>query len=93
MRPINAIAGRATRLTVRVPAIEGGERPILAGPRLRELGIGALALEYRPQGAPDPDTTAAVRSLLAGAGCEIGDPFDEHDGVGLVWAWRDGRSD
>jgi FkbM family methyltransferase len=69
--------------------IEGAEWPIFADPRFRELGIGALVLEYHPQGAPDADATAAASELLAGAGMTVGEPFDQHDGVGLVWAWRD----
>jgi FkbM family methyltransferase len=69
--------------------IEGAEWPILQDPRFAELQLGAVVLEYHPQGAPQADTTEAVRGLLAGAGLHVGEPFDQHDGVGLIWAWRD----
>jgi len=69
--------------------IEGGEWPILQDPRFGSLGVGALVLEYHPQGAPQADTAAAIRGLLADAGFRVGEPFDQHDGVGLIWAWRD----
>ncbi len=69
--------------------IEGAEWPILQDPRFAGLGIGAVVLEYHPQGAPDADTTQAVRRVLSDAGFVVGEPFDQHDGVGLLWAWRD----
>jgi FkbM family methyltransferase len=69
--------------------IEGGEWPILQDPRFADLRVGALVIEYHPQGNPQADTTAAVRGLLAEAGFRVGEPFDEHDGVGLIWGWRD----
>jgi FkbM family methyltransferase len=69
--------------------VEGGEWPILQDPRFPDLRVGALVLEYHPQGAPQADTTEAVRRLLSNAGFRAGEPFDEHDGVGLIWAWRD----
>jgi FkbM family methyltransferase len=69
--------------------IEGGEWRILQDPRFAQLQAGALVLEYHPQGAPQPDTTEAVRALLARAGFRVGEPFDQHHGVGLIWAWRD----
>lgn len=68
--------------------IEGAEWPILQDPRFADLPITALVLEYHPQGSPEADTEALVRRLLADAGFSIGELFDQHDGVGLVWAWR-----
>ncbi len=69
--------------------IEGGEWPILQDPRFAQLQVGAIVLEYHPQGAPQADTTEAARTLLARAGFRVGEPFDQHHGVGLIWAWRD----
>ena len=68
--------------------IEGGEWPILADPRFPGPRLRALVLEYHPQGAPGEDATAAVVELLEQAGLRVGEPFDQHHGVGLVWAWR-----
>lgn len=68
--------------------IEGAEWPILQDPRFADLPISALVLEYHPQGSPEQDTTALVSRLLQQAGFRLGQFFDEHDGVGLVWAWR-----
>ena len=68
--------------------IEGAEWPILQDPRFAELPITALVLEYHPQGSPEHDTTALVTRLLTDAGFRIGELFDQHDRVGLVWAWR-----
>jgi len=69
--------------------IEGAEWDILSDPRLAELPIAAMVLEYHPQGSPTDDAFADVRSLLGAAGFEVGEPFDVHDGVGVVWAWRE----
>ncbi len=68
--------------------IEGAEWPILQDLRFAQLPITALVLEYHPQGAPEHDTTALVRRLLTDAGFRVGESFDQHDRVGLVWAWR-----
>jgi FkbM family methyltransferase len=68
--------------------IEGAEWPILQDPRFAQLPISALVLEYHPQGSPEHDTTALVSRLLEQAGFRLGKVFDEHDRVGLVWAWR-----
>ena len=69
--------------------IEGAEWPILQDPRFAGLRIASIVLEYHPQGAPAEDTTQAVRALLQNAGFTVGEPFDQHDGVGLIWAWRE----
>jgi FkbM family methyltransferase len=68
--------------------IEGGEWPILADPRFRELRARAVVLEYHPQGAPDADPAQAASRRLADAGFEHGEPLNQHDGYGLIWAWR-----
>jgi FkbM family methyltransferase len=69
--------------------IEGAEWPILADPRFPSLGITALVLEYHPQGAPGPDTLAAVRGILGSAGYTVDEPVEQHGSLGLVWAWHD----
>jgi FkbM family methyltransferase len=69
--------------------IEGAEWPILQDPRLAQTPLKAIVLEYHPQGAPEADTTGAVRKALQTAGFTVGEPFDQHHGVGLVWAWRE----
>jgi FkbM family methyltransferase len=68
--------------------IEGAEWAILEDPRFGSLGISALVLEYHPQGAPQTDTTAAVRALLREAGFTVGEPFQQYGPVGMIWAWR-----
>jgi len=69
--------------------IEGAEWAILQDPRFAQLGISSLVLEYHPQDAPGEDTTAAVRGILERAGFTVGEPFERHGQVGLVWAWRE----
>jgi FkbM family methyltransferase len=69
--------------------IEGGEWPILRDPRFPSLGISALVLEYHPQGAGVADTTAEVRALLSDAGFTVGEPFEQHGELGVMWAWHD----
>jgi FkbM family methyltransferase len=68
--------------------IEGAEWPILQDPRFPSLGISALVLEYHPQGAPEADTTAAVRRMLRGAGFTVDEPVEQHGALGVIWAWR-----
>lgn len=69
--------------------IEGAEWPILADPRFPGPRLKALVLEYHPQGAPGEDAAATIVGRLRDAGLTVGDPFDQHHGVGLLWAWRD----
>ena len=68
--------------------IEGAEWPILQDPRFPSLGLSAMVLEFHPQGAPQTDTAAAVRTLLRNAGFTVGEPFREYGPVGMIWAWR-----
>jgi FkbM family methyltransferase len=70
--------------------IEGGEWPILADPRFAQLAARAVALEYHPEGCPEPDAGGAARALLRAAG------FDRIErvvtaapaGYGSLWAWK-----
>lgn len=70
--------------------IEGGEWPILADPRLRDLPARALALEYHPEGSPRPtDARRAATALLQDAGFVVRDvPTAAPPGYGSLWAWR-----
>jgi FkbM family methyltransferase len=70
--------------------IEGGEWPILADSRFRMLSTKAVALEYHPQGCPNPDHARATAfRLLETAGYEVHDADTPAPaGYGSVWAWR-----
>jgi hypothetical protein len=72
--------------------IEGAEWPILQDPRFASLGISALVLEYHPQGAPQPDTFAALTAVLGDAGFTVEAPVEQYgSSVGVAWAWRGRR--
>ena len=71
--------------------IEGGEWPILADPRLAELPVTALALEYHPHGCPGEDPHAEADRLLRAAGFELARaalPYGAPAEEGSLWAWR-----
>jgi FkbM family methyltransferase len=68
--------------------IEGAEWEILADPRLRDAAPRAIVLEFHWQSCPGDDAATEAARLLREAGFETGPPFDEHDGVGMLWAWR-----
>ncbi|MGE4427660.1 MAG: FkbM family methyltransferase [Solirubrobacteraceae bacterium] len=71
--------------------IEGAEWAILDDPRMADLPARAIVLEFHWQSAPGPDASVEVVRALSAAGYTVGEPFDEHDGVGMVWAWRPPR--
>lgn len=71
--------------------IEGSEWEILADPRLSELGVTALVMEWHDKSCPHEDPGGAAREALEGAGFEI---LCEHRPVpqnGTVWATRRAR--
>jgi FkbM family methyltransferase len=68
--------------------IEGGEWPILADPRLADLGAAVVVMEFHAWGAPGGDPAAAARAALEGAGYVVGPVRDEEPGSGTIWAWR-----
>jgi len=68
--------------------IEGAEWAILRDSRFASLDISALVLEYHPQDAGVLDTAKAVGDLLASAGFTVGEPFEQHGELGMIWAWR-----
>jgi len=69
--------------------IEGGEWPILADPRLPDLAR-VIVLEWHAVGAPDEYHAGDVaRRLLREAGyTEQYEPSRDHDGNGVLWAWK-----
>ena len=68
--------------------IEGGEWPVLADPRLRELKRLTLVMEYHRVGAPSLPAGAAARRLLEEAGFEVGHDTPNYWGHGTLWAWK-----
>ncbi len=60
---------------------------VLGDPRLADAGFGAIAVAYRPEGAPSSDPAADADRLLRAAGLTPRFEF-EADGAGLFWAWR-----
>jgi FkbM family methyltransferase len=68
--------------------IEGGEWAILSDPRLRELGLTALVLEYHPDQAPGVDPRALALDALRAAGYEARVVEEFGAGHGMLWAWR-----
>ena len=69
--------------------IEGGEWPILADARFRDLPARALVLEYHDYMCPEPDPRAYAEALLEGAGWRVVHmDFDMPPGHGVVWGWR-----
>jgi FkbM family methyltransferase len=70
--------------------IEGAEWPMLADPRLAEMKVPVVMLEYHPRGAPSADPEDAARAALAGAGFETWPMHGAPDGTGIVWGWREG---
>jgi FkbM family methyltransferase len=71
--------------------IEGGEWAILADPRLRDVPIAALALEYHPHLCPAADTHSEAASLLQAAAFtvrRVPHAYDAPPDDGALWAWR-----
>jgi len=68
--------------------IEGGEWPILLDERFRSVPASVLVLEYHAHLCPEDDPPAVAERALRGAGYEISSIFNEPDGTGMVWAWR-----
>ena len=64
------------------------EWPILADPRLADLGAAVVVMEFHAWRAPGGDPAAAARAALEGAGYVVGPVRDEEPGSGTIWAWR-----
>jgi FkbM family methyltransferase len=68
--------------------IEGAEWPMLADPRLPQIEVPVVMLEYHPHGAPTANPAEDARRALAGAGFETLPMHGAPDGTGIVWGWR-----
>jgi FkbM family methyltransferase len=67
--------------------IEGSEWPILEDPRMAELGVRVLVLEYHPAWCPGPDAETEARNLLGRAGFRVLDHVRLGiPGHGTLWA-------
>lgn len=68
--------------------IEGGEWAVLADPRMAELDVDAIVLEWHDQGCPAPDPRDHVIRLLRDAGW--GELYEtiEPSHCGMLWARR-----
>ncbi|HVE68572.1 MAG TPA: FkbM family methyltransferase [Solirubrobacteraceae bacterium] len=68
--------------------IEGSEWPILADPRFPAAAIRAVALEYHPEGCPEPDARTAAERILREAGYATRPGGHHPAGMGVMWGWR-----
>lgn len=68
--------------------IEGGEWPILADPRMAQLGGVVLVMEYHRNQAPSLPARDAARGLLERAGFTVGHVTENYWGHGTLWAWK-----
>ena len=68
--------------------IEGGEWPILADPRLADLGA-TWVIEFHRAGAPSLPAHEAARNLFEAAGYTVGHQVLNYWGHGTLWAWKD----
>jgi FkbM family methyltransferase len=69
--------------------IEGGEWPVLADPRMSELGAKAIVLEWHAIGCPEPDPHDAAVRLLTAAGYTGWEDVELATHNGVLWAWRE----
>lgn len=69
--------------------IEGGEWPILADPRLADLGAMTWVIEFHRAGAPSLPANEAARHLFEAAGFTVGHEELNYWGHGTLWAWKD----
>jgi FkbM family methyltransferase len=70
--------------------VEGGEWELLGDPRLGQVPVRVIALEYHPHLCPEPDPEAAAWSALEEAGFAVAasDAWAGPEGHGMLWAWR-----
>lgn len=68
--------------------IEGAEWLILSDPRLAEIEVPVVMLEYHPHGAPSANPEADARQVLEGAGYRTHAMHGAPDGTGILWGWR-----
>ncbi|MBA2462871.1 MAG: FkbM family methyltransferase [Actinobacteria bacterium] len=70
--------------------IEGSEWAIFGDPRFETMAARVVALEYHPQGCPEPDPRLAAMTVFERLGYVIEEIAVPHapPGVGMLWAWR-----
>lgn len=70
--------------------VEGSEWAILGDPRFERIDARVVALEYHPQGCPEPDPRTAAITLFDRLGYVVEEVDIAHApaGVGMLWAWR-----
>ncbi len=68
--------------------IEGGEWPILADPRIADLSVPVVMVEYHAHGAPSPNPERDARQALERAGYTTASTVDSAPGFGVVWGWK-----
>jgi FkbM family methyltransferase len=69
--------------------IEGGEWPILADDRLRDLRVPVIVMEWHSRGCPTEPAREAVRTMLHAGGYSNVVEVGGHEHNGQLWAWRD----
>lgn len=69
--------------------IEGGEWAILTDPRLRQLTVPAVVVEYHPYLCPEPEAAGDLaQEALEAAGYEVRQSPKGEPGKGIIWAVR-----
>lgn len=68
--------------------IEGGEWPILADGRFKEIPVPVVMIEYHAAGAPSGEPELAVQRLLEDAGYVAEATEQFRPGFGTVWGYR-----
>jgi hypothetical protein len=68
--------------------IEGSEWPILADPRMAELSVPVVMVEYHAHGAPSDNPERDARDALERVGYVTESTLDSAPGFGVVWGWK-----
>lgn len=68
--------------------IEGSEWPILADPRLADLSVPVVMVEYHAHGAPSATPERDARLALERVGYSTASTVDSAPGFGVVWGWK-----
>ncbi len=68
--------------------IEGAEWPILLDPRILDVEVPVVLLEYHPDGAPSGNPEADAHRALAAAGYTTWRTHGIARGTGVMWGLR-----
>jgi hypothetical protein len=68
--------------------IEGAEWAILSDPRMAQVKVPVVMVEYHPHAAPSSDPETDARRALERAGYETRSMHGAPDGTGIVWGWK-----